>query len=123
MNHKNMINKLIDHGAWMLLASALALFSQTSPNESLTQPMPTPSSGVSEQETDRSFLPPLMGWSSWNTYRVNISEELIKHQADALVRQGLKDVGYIYVNIDDGFFGGRDERGQMTYHRERFPNG
>lgn len=37
------------------------------------------------------------------------------------VRQGLKDVGYIYVNIDDGFFGGRDEQGQMTYHRERFP--
>ncbi|GAE14186.1 alpha-galactosidase precursor [Bacteroides pyogenes JCM 6292] len=64
-----------------------------------------------------------MGWSSWNTYRVNISEELIKNQADALVRQGLKDVGYIYVNIDDGFFGGRDEQGQMTYHRERFPNG
>lgn len=123
MNHKNMINKLIDHGAWMLLASALALFPQTSPTESLTQPMPSPSSGVFEQETGRSFLPPLMGWSSWNTYRVNISEELIKNQADALVRQGLKDVGYIYVNIDDGFFGGRDEQGQMTYHRERFPNG
>ena len=37
--------------------------------------------------------PPIMGWSSWNTYRVNINEELIKKQADAMVSQGLKDVG------------------------------
>ena len=26
---------------------------------------------------------PIMGWSSWNTYHVNISEEIIKQQADA----------------------------------------
>ena len=56
-----------------------------------------------QEKTD--FLPPLMGWSSWNTYHVNINEELIKKQADALVSQGLKDAGYTYINIDDGFFG------------------
>ena len=44
------------------------------------------------------FLPPLMGWSSWNTYHVNINEDLIKKQADALVTTGLKDVGYLYIN-------------------------
>ena len=33
---------------------------------------------------------PIMGWSSWNTYRVNISDSLIKRQADAMVDQGLK---------------------------------
>lgn len=69
------------------------------------------------------FLPPLMGWSSWNTYHVNINEELIKKQADALVSQGLKDVGYLYINVDDGFFGHRDETGKMHAHPERFPNG
>lgn len=50
------------------------------------------------------FAPPVMGWSSWNTYRVNISESLIKKQADAMVSLGLKDAGYSYINIDDGFF-------------------
>lgn len=34
---------------------------------------------------------PIMGWSSWNTYHVNISEELIKQQADALINHGLKE--------------------------------
>ena len=46
-----------------------------------------------EKKAPESFLPPLMGWSSWNTYHVNINEELIKKQADALVTHGLKDVG------------------------------
>lgn len=57
--------------------------------------------------------PPIMGWSSWNTYRVNINEELIKKQTDAMVSLGLKDVGYSYINIDDGFFGYRDEKGVL----------
>lgn len=67
--------------------------------------------------------PPIMGWSSWNTYRVNINEELIKKQADAMVSQGLKEVGYSFVNVDDGFFGYRDEKGVLHAHAERFPNG
>lgn len=67
--------------------------------------------------------PPVMGWSSWNTYRVNINETLIKKQADAMVSQGLKDVGYKFINIDDGFFGYRDENGLLHTHKERFPNG
>ena len=69
------------------------------------------------------ILPPLMGWSSWNTYHVNINEDLIKKQADAMVNLGLKDKGYKYINIDDGFFGHRDELGTMHPHPERFPNG
>ena len=76
------------------------------------------------QETkEKAFLPPLMGWSSWNTYFVDISEDLIKKQADAMVSTGLKDAGYKYINIDDGFFGYRDSVGKMTYNAERFPNG
>ena len=37
---------------------------------------------------------PTMGWSSWNTFGVNINENLIKSQADAMVSTGLKDVGF-----------------------------
>ena len=67
---------------------------------------------------------PTMGWSSWNTYRVNINEELIKRQADAMVGQGLKDAGYRYINIDDGYFGGRDtQTGRLKIHPTRFPHG
>ena len=44
---------------------------------------------------------PLMGWSSWNTYRVNINEGLIRKQADAMAASGLKEVGYRFINIDD----------------------
>ena len=42
------------------------------------------------QAQETSFLPPVMGWSSWNTYRIHISEDLIKKQTDAMVAQGPK---------------------------------
>ena len=48
----------------------------------------------------QSVAPPIMGWSSWNTYHVNISDSLIMQQADAMVNTGLKVYGYRYVNID-----------------------
>lgn len=69
------------------------------------------------------FSPPLMGWSSWNAFRVNISEDIIKGQADYLVSKGLKDAGYKFVNVDDGFFGARDKSGKMHVNAGRFPNG
>jgi len=68
--------------------------------------------------------PPTMGWSSWNTFGVNISESIIKGQADAMVSQGFSKVGYKYINVDDGFFGGRNkETGELIIHPTRFPNG
>lgn len=66
---------------------------------------------------------PLMGWSSWNAYMTNINDSIIRHQADMVVKSGLRDAGYAQVNIDDGFFGPRDEQGRMTGNPERFPNG
>lgn len=67
---------------------------------------------------------PTMGWSSWNTYGVNINDELIRNQANAMVSKGLKSVGFNHINIDDGYFGGRDkETGQLLIHPTRFPNG
>lgn len=67
---------------------------------------------------------PTMGWSSWNTYHVDINDSLIKQQADFCVNHGLREVGYTYINIDDGFFGGRDPiTGKLLIHPVRFPNG
>ena len=67
---------------------------------------------------------PTMGWSSWNTYGVNINEATIRSQADAMVSKGLLNAGYDHINIDDGYFGGRNpETGQLLIHPTRFPNG
>ena len=67
---------------------------------------------------------PTMGWSSWNTFGVNISETIIKQTANAMVTKGLLAVGYNHVNIDDGYFGGRDqETGKLITHKTRFPKG
>ena len=74
-------------------------------------------------ENERPFNPPIMGWSSWNAFLVDISEDIIKHQADLMVEKGLKDAGYQYINVDDGYFGKRDENGVMQANEKRFPNG
>ncbi len=69
------------------------------------------------------YDPPTMGWSSWNTYRVDISEDLIKKQARAMAERGLKAAGYTYINIDDGAFENRDADGRLRVHTTRFPHG
>lgn len=66
---------------------------------------------------------PMMGWSSWNTFRININETLIQETADAMVAKGLKDAGYTFVNIDDGFFAGRAADGELINNNAKFPNG
>ncbi len=67
---------------------------------------------------------PHMGWSSWNTYGVNITEALVKLQADCMAANGYKEAGYTFINIDDGHFGGRDENtGKLKPHPTRFPKG
>ena len=66
---------------------------------------------------------PLMGWSSWNTFGVDISEDIILDTARVMATNGLKAAGYVYVNIDDGFFWGHGEDGVLRFHPKRFPNG
>ncbi len=66
---------------------------------------------------------PLMGWSSWNTFGLKISEEVILGVAKAMATNGLKAAGYTYVNIDDGFWGPRTKEGKLTINKNKFPNG
>ncbi len=79
---------------------------------------------LSASAAERRFDGPTMGWSSWNTFSVHISEDIIKGQADAMVDQGLAAVGYNYINIDDGFLYGRNPKSHLVIiHPTRFPNG
>ncbi|SEG17448.1 alpha-galactosidase [Nonomuraea solani] len=67
---------------------------------------------------------PPMGWSSWNKFRCNITEDLIKQSADALISSGMKDAGYTYVNIDDCWMAPqRDANGDLQADPVRFPGG
>ena len=78
---------------------------------------------IDQSDEDKAMATPLMVWSSWSAVRVYISEDIIKNQADLMVRTGLKDAGYTNVNIDDGFFDERDSTGIMKANAKRFPNG
>ena len=66
---------------------------------------------------------PTMGWSSWNTFALNINENLIRQQADAMHQSGLQKAGYLYVNIDDGYWDGRGEDGHLRLNTKLFPSG
>jgi alpha-galactosidase len=66
---------------------------------------------------------PQMGWNSWNKFGCNVSEQLIRETADAMVSSGMRDAGYRYINIDDCWHGERDARGFIQANKERFPSG
>lgn len=67
---------------------------------------------------------PPMGWSSWNTFRNQIDEKLILDTADAMVRTGLADAGYKYVNLDDCWHSSmRDADGRLQGDLVRFSSG
>eukprot|EP00898_Chlorokybus_atmophyticus_P003496 jgi/Chlat1/4147/Chrsp27S04258 len=43
-------------------------------------------------------LTPPMGFNTWNAFRCNVSEELVKQMADAVVDNGLRELGWEYIN-------------------------
>jgi alpha-galactosidase len=68
---------------------------------------------------------PPMGWNSWNWHgKKDISEKVVEETIDAMVAQGLRDAGYVYVVVDGGW---RDTklgpRGELLAHPTRFPRG
>ena len=67
-------------------------------------------------------MPP-MGWNSWNKFGCNVSDELVRGMADAMVKSGMKDAGYQYVVIDDCWQVSRDEGGNIVSDPQRFPQG
>lgn len=66
---------------------------------------------------------PPMGWMTWNMFKGDISEQLIRETADAMVESGLADAGYKYIFIDDLWQGGRDCHNNIIPDPKKFPNG
>src|SRR5258706_6575309 len=76
------------------------------------------------QKTQGLALTPPMGWNSWNTFQTKISEQLVMQTADAMVSSGMKDAGYIYLVLDDGWMAmERDSTGNLVADPVKFPNG
>ncbi|WP_427967892.1 glycoside hydrolase family 27 protein [Altererythrobacter sp.] len=80
------------------------------------------SPAMAQKFPDVAKTPP-MGWNSWNHYGCNVDEDLIRKTADAMVANGMRDAGYVYVNIDDCWQGERDENGFIQPDPSRFPSG
>jgi alpha-galactosidase len=64
---------------------------------------------------------PPMGWNSWNHFACKVSDAVVRAAADAIAASGMKDAGYIYVNIDDCWQGERDARG-VIHPNSKFPD-
>lgn len=78
---------------------------------------------VLSSKADLLAATPPMGWMSWNYFAENINEQAIKEMADAMVSSGMKDAGYQYIFIDDGWQGGRDNRNNIIPDPKKFPSG
>jgi alpha-galactosidase len=97
--------------------------------------------GVAERTTREASLPPAriplpplhdlpdnglvrtppMGWNSWNKFAGKVDDPAVRSMADAMVASGMSKLGYLYINIDDTWQGGRDAAGNIVPNR-KFPD-
>eukprot|EP01121_Diplochlamys_sp_Union-15-3_P018410 TRINITY_DN6687_c0_g1_i1.p1 TRINITY_DN6687_c0_g1~~TRINITY_DN6687_c0_g1_i1.p1 ORF type:complete len:412 (-),score=74.98 TRINITY_DN6687_c0_g1_i1:61-1296(-) len=73
---------------------------------------------------------PPMGWVTWCTDNDIVpclndfcSESEVKSVADAMASNGMKELGYKYINLDDCWAGQRDVNGTIQPEQDRFPSG
>ena len=64
---------------------------------------------------------PPMGWNSWNHFASRVTDADVRSAADFLVTTGMRDAGYVYVNLDDTWQGKRDAEGVLRPN-SRFPD-
>src|SRR5215471_6074079 len=64
---------------------------------------------------------PPMGWNSWNKFARRIDDRTVREIADAIVSSGMRDAGYVYLNIDDTWEGARDANGVLQPN-QKFPD-
>ena len=64
---------------------------------------------------------PPMGWNSWNHFAGKVTQQDVMDAADAMVKSGMRNAGYVYVNIDDTWEGERDAQG-VLHTNSKFPD-
>lgn len=83
--------------------------------------------GTAERELkivvgDQIALSPPMGWNSWNVWLKKVDQSKVEKAAELMVSLGLKDHGYLYVNIDDSWQGTRGGKENALQPNEKFPD-
>ena len=69
-------------------------------------------------------LTPAMGWNEYNHYANRLNESIVRRTAEALVSLGLAQLGYQFVNLDDCWQIGRDNRTRrIVIDKTQFPSG
>ena len=89
-----------------------------------TTPVPAKSSHAPVQKSAPPQVvaqTPPMGWNSWNFFGHKVTDQDIRNAADQIVSTGMKDAGYVYVNIDDTWEGDRDANG-VLHANSKFPD-
>ncbi|MBU6424278.1 MAG: glycoside hydrolase family 27 protein [Chloroflexi bacterium] len=66
---------------------------------------------------------PPMGWNSWNRFQTDIDERLVRETAEAMVETGMRDAGYRYVVIDDGWVAAERTASGDLEPNDRFASG
>jgi alpha-galactosidase len=79
-----------------------------------------PAAELQAQKATLAATPPI-GWNSWNLFACKVSDAVVRAAADAMATNGMKDAGYVYINIDDCWQGQRDAAGNIQGN-ERFPD-
>jgi alpha-galactosidase len=83
--------------------------------------MPT---AAGAQKFEGLAMTPPMGWNTWNTFAGNINEALIKETAEAMIANGMRDAGYVYIVLDDCWSTReRDGGGNLVADPAKFPGG
>jgi alpha-galactosidase len=77
--------------------------------------------GVASVGQVKTAATPPMGWNSWNHFAVRVTDADVRSAADMMVSTGMRDAGYVYVNVDDAWQGERDAQG-VLHPNKRFPN-
>ncbi len=101
----------------LLTSVSIAAFALAS--LAVTSQPPAPKASAAEHATVAQTPP--MGWNSWNYFHGNVTEQDVKAAADAMATNGMRDAGYVYVNIDDTWEGTRNADGVLSTN-SKFPD-
>jgi alpha-galactosidase len=88
---------------------------------SFTTQAQSPATPQTQLATPQVAQTPPMGWNSWNYFADKVDDKGIRAAADQIVATGMRDAGYVYVNIDDTWEGERDASGVLAPNA-KFPD-
>ncbi|CAM3644071.1 glycoside hydrolase family 27 protein [Mucilaginibacter galii] len=116
MKMKKIRTKIILTALLSVLTGAIALAQDEAP-------VKVEKKNTVQKVTNLAPTPP-MGWNSWNTFQAKIDEKLLRDMVDTYVATGMRDAGYKYFVLDDGWMAmERDKNGSLVADPKKFPSG